>query len=113
MLQLDDMSDSSGPAQASEIVIGIYHPHREKLTKIDGYNVKVLEDRIRVVQVLKNRYGKSDKNVCVSFYGEIGWFKELPKSDEINDYEELLELIPKKVVSRQEDPISQQMDFRL
>ena len=37
MLQLDDMSDSSGTAQASEIVIGIYHPHREKLTKIDKY----------------------------------------------------------------------------
>lgn len=47
------LSDSSGTAQASEIVIGIYHPHREKLNKIDGYSVKKMEDRIRCVQILK------------------------------------------------------------
>ena len=74
MLQLDDMSDSSGTAQASEIVIGIYHPHREKLAKVDKYNVKVLEDRIRVVQILKNRYGQSDKNICVNFFGAYSSF---------------------------------------
>ena len=74
MLQLDDMQDSAGPGQASEIVIGIYFPHREKLSKIEGYNVTVLEDRIRVIQVLKNRYGQSDKNICVNFCGAYSSF---------------------------------------
>lgn len=74
MLQLDDMSDSSGPAQASEIVIGIFHPHREKMNKIDVYNVKVLKDRIRVIQILKQRYGQSDVNKCVNFFGVYRFF---------------------------------------
>ena len=74
LLQLDDMSDSSGPAQASEIVIGIFHPYREKMTKIDDYNVKILKDRIRCIQILKQRYGQSDINKCVSFFGDYIYF---------------------------------------
>ena len=84
MLQMDDMADSSAPSQASEIVIGIFHPSREKMAKIDGYNVKILKDRIRVVQILKNRFGESDINICVDFNGAIGYFTELPSSDDIN-----------------------------
>lgn len=93
LLQLDDTSDSSGTVQASEIVIGIFNPFREKLNRVDKYNAKKLGDRIRVIQILKNRYGQSDKNICVSFYGEVGWFKELPPAEEINDYEAYLDLI--------------------
>lgn len=74
LLQLDDMSDSSGPAQASEVVIGIFHPYREKMSTIDGYNVKILKDRIRTIQILKQRYGQSDINKCVSFFGVYIFF---------------------------------------
>lgn len=117
LLQLDDMSDSSGPAQASEIVIGIFHPHREKMNKIDVYNVKVLKDRIRCVQILKQRYGQSDVNKCVNFFGEIGWFRELP--EEILDYEPFLNLTDNvKSDKIKSDPISMapispNMDFQL
>lgn len=92
LFQLDDLKDSSDTAQASEVVIGIYNPHREKLNKVNKYNVKILEDRIRVVQVMKNRYGQSDKNICVNFHGDVGWFMELPPAEEINDYEQYLSL---------------------
>lgn len=96
LLQMDDMSDSSGPAQASELVIGIYHPHREKISTIDNYNVKILEDRIRVIQLLKGRYGQSDINKSVAFYGEIGMFKEMPKAEEITDYSEIINYLKLK-----------------
>lgn len=119
LLQLDDMSESSGPAQASEIVIGIFYPHREKMASIgnheDGkYNVKILKDRIRCVQILKQRYGQSDVNKCVSFYGEIGWFKELPPANDILDYEPYLNLkdtVTQKTIKEPE--VSKIMDFSL
>lgn len=85
-LQMDDMADSSSPSQASEIVIGIYHPFREKLKKCRGYNIEEMGDRFRLLQVLKNRFGVSDKVVGSGFYGEIGYWKELPKPEDINDY---------------------------
>ena len=80
------LSDSSGPTQACETVIAIYHPFREKRSKCEGYDIRQLRDRSRIVQVLKNRFGMSDKVVGSSFYGEINYWKELPKPDQINDY---------------------------
>jgi hypothetical protein len=92
LLQLDDLSDSSGTAQASEIVIGLFNPHRERRVKLEGYNIRELGDRARTWQCLKNRYGQSDKNVMLAFYGEIGYFKELPKAEDLVDYDDWKEL---------------------
>lgn len=86
LISLEDLSDSSGPTQACETVIAIYHPFREKRSKCEGYDIRQLRDRSRIVQVLKNRFGMSDKVVGSAFYGEINYWKELPKPDQINDY---------------------------
>ena len=37
--------------------------------------------------VLKNRYGEADVEIGVNFFGKCGIWKELPKPDEIYDYE--------------------------
>jgi hypothetical protein len=92
LLQHDDLSDSSGTGQASEIIIGLFNAHREKLGKLDGYNFKNLGDRARIWQCMKNRFGQSDKNVAMAFYGEIGYFRELPDPEDIDDYEKLINL---------------------
>ena len=87
LLQLDDLQDSSGPAQAAETVIGIFHPFREKMSKCEGYDIRQLGDRARICQILKHRFGMADKSVGVAFYGENSIWRELPKPDEIRDYE--------------------------
>lgn len=52
LIQLDDLSDSSGCANAAESVIAIYHPHREKRNRCEGYDIRQLKDRARIVCVL-------------------------------------------------------------
>lgn len=47
------LADSSGPGNAAEVVIGIFFPFREKLSKCEGYDIKILRDRMRLVQILK------------------------------------------------------------
>lgn len=84
---LEDLSDSGGPSQAAETVIAIYHPFREKRSRCEGYDIRQLLDRARLIQIIKNRYGVSDKMEMVGFYGEIGYWKELPLPSEITDYE--------------------------
>lgn len=54
MIQLDDFDSSSASTQASEVVIAIFHPFREKLSKCEGYDIKQLTDNIRIIQLLKN-----------------------------------------------------------
>ena len=93
MLQLDDIADASGSAQGSEIVIGIYYPHREKRSTCEGYDIKKLRDHARIIQILKHRYGISDIMKGVLFRGEVGYYKELPNPDkEALNYEELLDV---------------------
>lgn len=93
LIQLDDFKDTSGTTDGSEVVLALYFPYREKIARCEGYPIQnVLKKRFRLLQVLKNRYGESDFNKGLVFYGEIGMFKELPKPEEIGDYEPYLNL---------------------
>lgn len=93
LVQLDDFKDTSGTTDASEVVLALYFPYREKIARCEGYPIQnVLKKRFRLLQVLKNRYGDADTNIGLVFYGEIGLFKELPKPEEISDYAPYLSL---------------------
>ena len=85
--------DSSGTTDASEVVIALYFPYREKVATCEGYPIKtILKKRFRLAQILKNRYGDADLNIGMTFHGEIGMFKELPKPSEITDYDYYINL---------------------
>ena len=93
LIQLDDFKDTSGTTDGSDVVIALYYPYREKIARCEGYPIQnVLKKRFRLLQVLKNRYGFADSNKGCVFYGEIGMFKEIPRPDEIGDYEPYLSL---------------------
>jgi hypothetical protein len=93
LYQLDDFKDTSGTTDASEVVIALYFPYREKIARCEGYPIQnTLKKRFRLAQILKNRYGQSDVNKGLGFYGEIGMFVELPKPEDITDYEQYLSL---------------------
>lgn len=83
---LSDLSDTSDTAQASEVVLGLFYPHREKMSTCRGYRVENgLKGRLRVFQILKNRFGQSDVAFGVGFYGEVNHFENLPISKEMKD----------------------------
>ena len=104
LYQLDDFKDTSGTIDASEVVIALYYPYREKIARCEGYPIQnVLRKRFRLCQVLKNRYGLADVNKGLLFYGELGMFAELPKPEEIGDYSPYLELNYKKIEINYED----------
>lgn len=89
--QLSDFSDTSGTVQASNTVLAIFHPFREKVSKFKDYIIDPkrggLGDRMRGIFLLKNRDGNSDKCVGLNFFGECHMWRELPKASEIKDYE--------------------------
>lgn len=51
-----------------------------------------LRGRYRSLQLIKNRQGESEKAIPVNFFGEIGYWKELPKASEIKDFRKYLSL---------------------
>lgn len=85
-LELDDFKDSGNVNEKSDIVIGLYYPFRAKDFDAGGYNVKELKQVLKVVQVLKSRYGMADISIGLAFYGRISSFYELPLASDIRDY---------------------------
>lgn len=105
-IQLDDLKDSGGPSEDAEVVIAIFNPFREKMQSHADYNIAILRDKFRAIQVLKNRFGEADKSIAVNFFGSIGLWRELPKAEVLGrlqqpEYAPYLWLIP-PVVEKQD-----------
>lgn len=93
LIGLEDFKDSSGTTDASEVVIALYSPYREKIARCEGYPIQnVLKNRFLLVEIIKNRFGRSGVNIGTVFHGEINLFRELPLPTEISDYEEFINL---------------------
>ena len=103
LIGLEDFKDSSGTTDASEVVIALYSPYREKIARCEGYPIQnVLKNRFLLVEIIKNRFGRSGVNIGTVFHGEINLFRELPLPTEISDYEEYINLNYVKPVENQE-----------
>lgn len=85
-LTLNDTKDSGNVAQDCEVALSLFNPFREELASYHGYNIKELRDRFRSITVRKSRYGESEVEIGCFFWGHNGYFKELPRAEEIFDY---------------------------
>lgn len=84
---INDAKDSGNTVQDCNVMIAIYNPHRDGLKTYRKYNIELLQNNYRSIMVLKNRFGDCDVEVGVNFFGGINYFHEIPKPDEIFDYE--------------------------
>jgi replicative DNA helicase len=84
---INDAKDSGNTVQDCNIMLALYNPNRDSLKTYKKYNIEILENNFRSLMVLKNRYGDCDVEIGMNFFGGINTFAELPKPDEIYDYE--------------------------
>ena len=107
----EDISDTSAPFQDSEVCIGIYYPLKFKLKTHKEFPIIIdsgssdfdgLRGRYRSLQLIKNRQGESEKAVPVNFFGEIGYWNQFPKVNEIKDFKKYLSL----TTALQEDEVT-------
>jgi len=86
---LNDTKDSGSPVQDADVVLQIFYPAREKLTSYRDYKIlgeNGMRDTFRSIIISKNRYGIANQVIGCGFYGQVGWFKELPPGREIVDF---------------------------
>ena len=83
---ITDTRDSANPVNDSEIVISILNPFRNRLNNYKNYDISLLRDSFRSITVLKSRYGESDVEIGVNYFGRINEWHELPLPNEIYDY---------------------------
>lgn len=108
----EDIADTSAPFQDCEVCIGVYYPLKFKLKTHKEYPIIVegeqgfdgLRGRYRSLQLIKNRQGESEKAVAMNFFGELGYWKMLPKAKDVQDWTKYLSL--NKIKQEKEDEIS-------
>lgn len=112
-IQLSDLKESSDTTDAAEVVLALYGPNRDKLNTYRGYDVKKLGDHIRIVQVLKSRFGESDVEIATNFHGGVNEWKELPLPNEIYDYGKYV--TPDYILKKDDEPdeVDNSNDFKL
>ena len=89
----EDLKESGNCLNDCELCIGVYYPLKHHLKTHRGYPIicegdpsfKGLRDRYRSLVIVKSRLGVSDRLVPVNFFGEIGYFTQLPKPDTVTD----------------------------
>ena len=89
-IQLSDLKETGDTTDAAEVVMALYGPNRDKLNSYRGYDIKKLTDHIRIVQILKTRFGSADIEIGVNYHGDVNEWKELPLPNEIYDYDKYL-----------------------
>lgn len=98
----EDLKDTGNTFNDCEVCIGIYNPLKFKVKTHRGIPIivenarenefKGLRDRYRAACLIKNRLGASDRIVKLNFFGEIGYFRELPETDDRTDFSQFVDL---------------------
>lgn len=96
-----DLKDTECSYNDADTCIGLFNPVKMKLKTTHGYTIINdspnapfigMRDRYRGLCLIKNREGDPDRYISMNFFGEIGYWKQLPKADEISDYTPYLHL---------------------
>lgn len=81
--EIQDLKGTGGVAEASDVVLALFNPARQKVAEWSGYDISRLRDKFRAIVVLKNRYGDPDVAVPVNFFGKVNIFMQMPEAEEV------------------------------
>ena len=76
------LGDSKYVSRDSDVVLGLFSPFRFGITEYLGYDITILKDHIRFLEVIVNRNGEMGGILPLWFDGAVCDFKELPKPDD-------------------------------
>lgn len=91
--QQTDFKDSTSPYQDADIVLGLLNAYKMDLETSLSYNIKVdgfpgnLKSKYRLLKVIKNRLGQDNISIGLYTKPEAGYFEELPKEMQLEDYQ--------------------------
>ena len=83
----DDYKDTNALVEDSQVIMAVFSPHKYKLATYKKYNIKVLEQSFIGLFLLKSRFGTSDIMIPMNFLGDISHYIEMPKPEDIYDWE--------------------------
>lgn len=69
----------------ANVILTLFNPSECGLTNFRGYDIKLLGNKFRSLEILQNRDGEPNVNIGLYFEGSVGTFRELPRADEFKN----------------------------
>jgi replicative DNA helicase len=82
---LAGLADNKLTQRDAHVVLGLFSPARHNIANYNGYNINILRDNFRSVEVLKNRIGSGYIEDALYFNGAVNEFRELPRASELQE----------------------------
>jgi len=79
----EGLGESKTPVRDCDIMLGLFSPALHEIPVYRKYDITKLRDNYRFIQVLKDRYGEPNIATHLYFNGAVGFFKELPKAEDM------------------------------
>lgn len=76
------LGDSKYTSRDANVTLGLFSPFRFGISEYFGYDITILKDRIRFLEVITNRDGEMGGLLPLWFDGAVCDFRELPKPDD-------------------------------
>lgn len=101
-----DLKETSDLYDACDVCLGIFNPFKYRIPRTFGYDICTddlskrkfyLEDRFRIMNIMKNRHGDNNKIMPVGLIGENGMILDLPAPDKLDIFA-FNDMIEKKIV---------------
>jgi hypothetical protein len=77
-----NLADSKYTSRDANVVLGLFSPFKYELPDYKGYDITILKDNVRFLEVLVNRGGSPGGLVALYFDGAVCSFNELPRPKE-------------------------------
>lgn len=90
---LDSLGDNKTTARDVNVALGLFDPARYKIDNHNGYDITRLKDRYRSMNIMKSRDGIANKKLPLFFNGAIDFFKEMPRTDNIDGMNRVFEYV--------------------
>ena len=90
---LDSLGDNKTTARDVNVALGLFDPARYKIDNHNGYDITRLKDRYRSMNIMKSRDGIANKKLPLFFNGAVDFFKEMPKTDNIDGMNRVFEYV--------------------
>lgn len=91
---VDGLGNNKEVSRDYDLLLGLFNPSRFRINRYNGYDIDILGDHYRELNVINNRDGEP---IATSLYfdGAVNYFKELPPSFHTEDLKRIYDTIPK------------------
>lgn len=90
---LDGLGDNKTIQRDANVVLGLFAPDRYRIETHNDYDVTFFRDRYRSMSILKDRDGIANMKLPLFFNGASDYFKELPRSDDVEGMRSVYEYV--------------------